>query len=629
MNKLNKLILSVLTIVSISFQIDAATWYVDRGATGSNNGQSWANAWNNTTSINWGSVTAGDTIYIAGGSYSSFTATSSGTANNYITIARSLEAGKDGIVTIATPVTLSGNYLKFDGGGYKQVSGNTYRCGIVFTCSSATGTSIVPSGGAVVASGNRPWFKYCYFNGNYGAGTGHSFGARNSTGFILERCWFFQSSFEDQWVYQASGAGGSVSITNTVFQHNQRPTSDGVHRDVANPWTGSGGWNLYLVNNIIFNHSTAQQGDVFLLQIGYSGSATPLNEVIAINNVVYQTARFIAFGSSNSGVNKFVLYNNTVRNVVNGDNLGVTGRSYTSANNIGNNTSNPGFVNATSPIGADGIPFTADDGFNIASSSSAVNAGSNIGVNFDILNNFRVGNPDLGAYESGSISITNVPPVTNPPPTSQVVFGESFKASAGLLSGGFIVSGDFIYAPTASSGRAEYLFKVNTTGDYLVSGIVNTPSLSENSFVVNVNSEPTEPNNIWDIPVLSNQSKTVSWRGTGAADSNINGFKLFSLTAGVTNKLVILGREANARIGQINLILTNTVVVPPTPGCTNYVTNIVNVPFPVYITNYMDRYVTNTVVVTNTVIVEVIPEIISTTSTTDTNNKEINVKLKY
>jgi len=52
--------------------LQAAVWYVDKAATGANNGRSWTDAWTNFSSVVWGSagVKAGDTLYISGGSSS-------------------------------------------------------------------------------------------------------------------------------------------------------------------------------------------------------------------------------------------------------------------------------------------------------------------------------------------------------------------------------------------------------------------------------------------------------------------------------------------------------------------------------------------------------------------------------
>lgn len=399
-----------------AIHVQSANKYVSGSVAVSGNGNSWATAWKTPANINWASVAAGDTIYLDGGpsgmSYGAFnTITASGTSNNYITIARSTEPGRDGIVTIATPFLVSGSYVKFDGGGYKQVSGNTYRCGIVFTCNSRANTGSIQTGASVAATGQRPWFRYCYFNGTYEAPTGHSFGAKNSTGFILERCWFYQSNWEDQWLYEATAAGASVAITNTVFQDNNKPNrTDGEHRDVANPFTGVGGWNLYVIGCLFFNtpgHASDQpQGDALLLQVGYGGSTTvPLNEIVAINNVCYNALRFIAIGTQNSGVNSFIAYNNTVRNVGGGDGIGISvvtpALAPIAANNLQKNTANPGFINATNALGADGIPFTPDDGFNISAGSSVINSGTNVGVALDIRGNLRAGDPDGGAYEYG------------------------------------------------------------------------------------------------------------------------------------------------------------------------------------------------------------------------------------
>lgn len=83
----------------------AASWYVDPLAGGANNGTSWANAWNNPTNIVWASVSAGDTIYLSGGSTSQkyydsllMPSAKSGTLANPIVISHSPDANHNGLV---------------------------------------------------------------------------------------------------------------------------------------------------------------------------------------------------------------------------------------------------------------------------------------------------------------------------------------------------------------------------------------------------------------------------------------------------------------------------------------------------------------------------------------------------
>ena len=69
----------------------AGDWYVRKGATGSNNGTNWTDAWNEMNQINWDSVAAGDTIWLAGGTYTSVLAIGkSGTSQNRIYVKRVL-----------------------------------------------------------------------------------------------------------------------------------------------------------------------------------------------------------------------------------------------------------------------------------------------------------------------------------------------------------------------------------------------------------------------------------------------------------------------------------------------------------------------------------------------------------
>src|SRR5690349_15301315 len=96
-----------LGILATVLSAEAATKYVSGSVLVSGNGNSWLTAWKSPANINWSSIAPGDTIYLDGGllgmSYGAFsTITASGTSNNYITIARSTELGRDGMVTIAT-----------------------------------------------------------------------------------------------------------------------------------------------------------------------------------------------------------------------------------------------------------------------------------------------------------------------------------------------------------------------------------------------------------------------------------------------------------------------------------------------------------------------------------------------
>ena len=85
--------------------------------------------------------------------------------------------------------------------------------------------------------------------------------------------------------------------------------------------------------------------------------------------------------------------------------------------------------------------------------------------------------------------------------------------------------------------------------------LFNNPNDGQNSFYVNIDSEPTDPLMIWDIPVCSAlTSATVSWRGTGNGDPASSQYspKSFYLSAG-THQLIILGREANTTLGTISI----------------------------------------------------------------------------
>ncbi len=79
--------------------------YVDKNASGSNNGSSWSNAWESFSAINWGSISSGDVIYISGGNDSTvYNGTlnigKSGVNGNRIVITKGIDSGHNGEVVI-------------------------------------------------------------------------------------------------------------------------------------------------------------------------------------------------------------------------------------------------------------------------------------------------------------------------------------------------------------------------------------------------------------------------------------------------------------------------------------------------------------------------------------------------
>lgn len=143
--------------------------------------------------------------------------------------------------------------------------------------------------------------------------------------------------------------------------------------------------------------------------------------------------------------------------------------------------------------------------------------------------------------------------------------GLTFEAEAGALSAPFAVTGGYISQPlttdVAGGGRAVYSFSVTEEGDYVIQTFVNGPSLTSNSFYLNVDKEPVDPAMSWDIlpPTVGFEDRLVSWRGSGTPDSNEFVPKSFHLTIG-PHQLIIRGREANTQLDRLAIL---KVPLPP------------------------------------------------------------------
>ncbi|MBV6421311.1 MAG: hypothetical protein DAHOPDDO_02586 [Ignavibacteriaceae bacterium] len=113
----------------------SSNYYVDKNATGQNNGTSWANAWTTLSAINWSSVQPGDVIYISGGTDSTIYSEqlnieTHGSENNYVTVRNSIAAGHNGRVIIDGGFTRNyGVYIE-QGCGSSQVGSWLYVKGL-------------------------------------------------------------------------------------------------------------------------------------------------------------------------------------------------------------------------------------------------------------------------------------------------------------------------------------------------------------------------------------------------------------------------------------------------------------------------------------------------------------------
>ncbi len=123
----------------------------------------------------------------------------------------------------------------------------------------------------------------------------------------------------------------------------------------------------------------------------------------------------------------------------------------------------------------------------------------------------------------------------------------TLPASAGVVSAPLVLTNGCISQPAqtelAVGGKAIFDFTLTNAGNYVIQAVVNAPNEDSNSFFVNVDAQPEDPEMIWDIDVTSGfEVRTVSWRGNGDSGSDEFVPKRFNLSAGV-HKLIIVGRE--------------------------------------------------------------------------------------
>ena len=255
-------------------------WFVDADATGDNDGSSWANAWNTFGAISWVSMTAGDTLYISGGTDSTvYTETldiqAGGDVNNLFVIRPGLSTGHNGKVVIRPTVSgRMGIAINVDGRpsiGYIKVEKITVRM-MQTTSSSVHGAYINSRGNLINVVYLDSLDIYGSPVGAYGSGTDRfgimingggnaAYGSSRIDSIFIRNC-YIENILNTPDIYvQSDGifsqnAGNIYIMNSTVIVNNDiEGRSDASHNDCVQ-------LNLYNSNITIANSEFRNTQDV-------------------------------------------------------------------------------------------------------------------------------------------------------------------------------------------------------------------------------------------------------------------------------------------------------------------------------------------------------------------------------
>src|SRR4029077_3409259 len=392
----------------------AAIWYLNRSATGANTGSDWNNAWTDFSQISWTSVSPGDTIYVAGGSYGYCTIGASGTASAPITIKRVrasdpvavLAAGWrpafDSQVVQAVPKGHTGIYINQGIGSFLTVDGRVDAGWRINISDSSNGVEIDQ------AAATHVTLRYIQVNG-----PGVITETGDVRGFDLTPTNGKMSNITVSHCEVMNGCDAAMYLTladNAVVEYCS------FHgQDSQNP--------AQFHTNVIYcgqtTNSTFRFNKLYDIQVEGLFFKDPDNSnVLIYGNLFYQgsvpknTGRGIQFtGTGNSGI---LVYNNTFVDLPIGVQLGEPGTYSGCAfrNNIVYGctlTLGSGWVSDHNLIGNSPDPFVNSAAFDyhLSANSPAIDAGVNLGTLLNLagtlLNVDMDGTPrtgwSIGAYE--------------------------------------------------------------------------------------------------------------------------------------------------------------------------------------------------------------------------------------
>ena len=314
----------LLLLMFGSLQAFGGNWYVNKAASGANNGTDWTNAWTDFNQISFSSVACGDTIWVAGNNggtpYSgSMTLSKVCTSGNVLMIRRVLStdsvpvaaAGWNStfdsqVVNSAGTTSLTGSYITVDGRVGDAATSVPY--GIQWKYSTSGGVWAVTNTSNTINNITLThveiWGPPCATSGTC---TGSTWGINLNQGQDNN------TTIDHSWIHQFSEVIRPYETTGLTIQYSyigeDVKVTSADHEDwiyASNPVT-----NLSLIGNRWY--SSGNDGD-FFDNAGISG-------MVAVNNLFFHWG-FWAFSLGKTGTcGPYIIVNNTFAN----DSLGSDG----------------------------------------------------------------------------------------------------------------------------------------------------------------------------------------------------------------------------------------------------------------------------------------------------------------
>ena len=312
--------LFLLLLASSTMHCYGANFYVHKGASGSNNGSSWSDAWNEMNQINFSSVACGDTIWIAGGNYSTtLTAAKNCSSGSPLTINRVLASDSTAAaspgwssafasqVVIASPsgstgIRLNGiNNVVIDGRAGNPSKGTAYGILVQCTVTSCDGIDDGASNNNYTIQNVEVYGPSCVMSqscsGNGASGVNLPYGG---TGF----------TYNNVYVHQWGEAFRAANWVNVTIQksfiadlHNDNIQHEDIVYDNGSPGQA--------VQNFVlrYNHIWASPNDGIFFDNGSQ------NGVYIYGNVVYHSGgALITFPGRGANPQNVFIYNNVFEN---------------------------------------------------------------------------------------------------------------------------------------------------------------------------------------------------------------------------------------------------------------------------------------------------------------------------